>query len=111
MIESNFMTPQTTPVKLDLKKDEKLTIAWQDGKVSTYTISALRSGCPCAQCKVVREGEAKRKSALAILPGNYSGAISVMNAELVGNYALKLTFSDGHDTGIYSFEYLREMGG
>ena len=104
------MNTAATPLKLDLKKDEKLTIHWQDGRVSEYTISALRSACPCAQCKVVREGEEKKKSLLTILPGNYSGRLVVTDAQLVGNYALKLTFSDQHDSGIYSFEYLREIG-
>ncbi len=103
------MTPQTTPLRLDLKRDEKLTIAWQDGLNCDYSLSLLRSMCPCAQCKVVREGEKKKKSLLTILPGNYSGAISVVSAQLVGNYALKIEWSDKHDSGIYSFDYLREI--
>ena len=111
------MTPQTTPTRLDLKKDERLAIDWQDGRQCTYTLSLLRSMCPCAQCKTVREGSnphdispgVKKKPLLTILPGNYSGAITVVSAELVGNYALKIAWSDGHDTGIYSFEYLREI--
>lgn len=103
------MSPSTTPIRLDLKRDEKLSIAWQDGVTSEYSLSLLRSMCPCAQCKVIREGEKKKKSLLTILPGNYSGQIAVKHAELVGNYALKLEWSDDHDSGIYSFEYLREI--
>jgi len=91
---------------------------WQDGHKSVYSISLLRSMCPCAQCRVVREGGdphdispvPKKKPLLTILPGNYSGAITVTHAEMVGNYAIKLVFSDQHDAGIYSFEYLREIG-
>ena len=49
------MTPQTTPIRLDLKKDEKLEIEWQDGVRSSYTLTLLRSMCPCATCKLVRE--------------------------------------------------------
>jgi DUF971 family protein len=103
------MTRETTPLRLDLKRDEKLTIAWQDGLTCDYSLSLLRSMCPCAQCKVVREGEKKKKSLLTILPGNYSGKISVIDAQLIGNYALKIEWSDQHDSGIYSFEYLREI--
>lgn len=103
------VSPQTTPLNLDLKRDEKLTIRWQDGLVSTYPLSLLRSLCPCAQCKVIREGEKKKKSLLTILPGNYAGQITVKDAQLVGNYALKLEWSDNHDSGIYSFDYLREI--
>ena len=111
------MTPSTTPLNLDLKKDERLRIAWQDGQISTFTISQLRSICPCAVCKLTREGAdphqlmkpPEKTTRLTILPGNYSGQLAVSSAEMVGNYALKLTFTDGHDTGIYSFAYLREM--
>ncbi len=111
------MTPQNTPVRLDLKKTERLTIAWQDGRECVYSLTLLRSMCPCAQCRTVREGSnphdispgGKKKPLLTILPGNYAGAISVVNAELVGNYAIKIEWSDGHDSGIYSFQYLRDI--
>jgi len=114
------MTPPTTPVKLDLKKDKQLEIEWQDGVRSTYTLTLLRSMCPCATCKLVREQRdphdispqpaGRKKPLLTILPGNYAGEITVKHAELVGNYAMKIEWSDGHDSGIYSFQYLREIG-
>ena len=115
-----MITPQTTPLKLDLKKDKGLTIHWQDGRISTYSLTLLRSMCPCATCKLVREqrdphdispqpAEPKKKPLLTILPGNYVGEIVVKHAELVGNYAMKIEWSDGHDSGIYSFQYLREL--
>jgi DUF971 family protein len=108
------------PAKLDLKRDEKLEILWKDGQRSVYTLSYLRSMCPCAVCKMIRENrdphdllapvpEAGKKVSLTILPGNYSQPLSVLNAELVGNYAIKIDWSDEHATGIYSFEYLREI--
>src|SRR2546423_10511334 len=111
------MDPKFTPLRLDLKKEEKLEIDWQDGKRCTYSLSLLRSMCPCAQCKMVRDGSdphdispgAKRKPLLTILPGNYSGNITVLNAELVGNYALRIDWSDQHGSGIYSFDYLRQI--
>jgi DUF971 family protein len=102
---------------MDLKRDEKLDIAFQDGHQCVYTITYLRSMCPCAQCRLVRDGRdphdiapaVKPKPLLNILPGNYSGQLTVKSAEMVGKYALKIEFSDGHDTGIFSFEYLREI--
>jgi DUF971 family protein len=104
------MDPRTTARKLNLKKDEKLEVDFADGHRCTYTISYLRSMCPCAMCKTVREEQSKRKkTSLTILPGNYSGDLKATSAEMVGNYALKIAFSDGHDTGIYSFTYLREI--
>lgn len=105
------MTPETTPLKLDLKKESHLTIAWSDGRTCTYSLDLLRTMCPCALCKAVREKpkEPKKKTSLSILPGNFSGALSVTHAELVGNYALRLDWSDRHSSGIYSFEYLRSI--
>jgi DUF971 family protein len=111
------MDARTTPTRLDLKKEEKLDIDWQDGTHCTYSLSLLRTMCPCAQCRMVRDGSdphdispaPKRKPLLTILPGNFSEKITVKDAKLVGNYALKIEWSDGHDSGIYSFEYLREI--
>ena len=102
---------QTTPVRLDLKRDEKLTIAWQDGTVSIFPLVLLRKMCPCAMCKDQREAEAKRpKTSLSVLPETFVGGNpTVVDAQLVGNYAMKITWSDQHDTGIYSFQYLREI--
>jgi DUF971 family protein len=120
------MDDRTTPLRLNLKKDEKLEIEWRDGVRSTYPIGYLRSMCPCASCKAVRGGyegghppaiEAKpidappppKKLSLSILPGNYSQPLSALKAELVGNYAIRIDWSDNHGSGIYSFEYLREI--
>jgi DUF971 family protein len=118
------MTDQSTPVKLNLKKDEKLEIEWRDGRRSTYPIAYLRSMCPCASCKAVRGGyeghppaigavpppeQHPKRTSLTILPGNYAQPLSAVKAELVGNYALRIDWSDNHGSGIYSFEYLREI--
>jgi DUF971 family protein len=101
------MNFQTTPVRMHLQKDEKLEIDWKDGRKCVYSLSLLRSMCPCAQCKTTRA----QKSMLTILPGNYSGTLTAVSAELVGNYALRIDWSDDHGSGIYSFEYLREIAG
>lgn len=101
--------PQAVPIRLNLKKDEKLEIDWQDGEKSVYSISYLRSMCPCAQCKALRAEQQQRKSLLRVLPGNYSQPLSALGAELVGNYAIRIDWSDQHATGIYSFEYLKEI--
>lgn len=107
------MSLETNPTRLNLKKDEKLEIEWQDGLKSTYPISMLRAMCPCALCKQVREQDKQdkpgKKPLLQVLPGNYTNPIAVTEAELVGGYALRLEWSDGHGSGIYSFQYLREL--
>jgi DUF971 family protein len=96
--------PLAIPAKLDLKRDEKLEILWKDGTI----------------CKMVREGrdphdispqpqEPKKKPLLNILPGNYAQPLTVKNAQMVGNYAIQIDWSDDHGSGIYSFEYLRSI--
>jgi DUF971 family protein len=99
------------PAKIDLKKDRGLTIEWSDGSTSYYSIAYLRRMSPSAEMKQLREEQSKNP--LAILPASAlkacSGPLTAVNAEMVGNYALRITFSDGHDTGIYSWGYLREI--
>ena len=113
------MTPQTTPTRLHLKKDERLEIDWADGHKCVYSVTYLRSMCPCAQCRTVREGQdphridpdprPAKKPLLTILPGNYAKPLAAVGAETIGNYALRIDWSDQHGSGIYSYQYLREI--
>ncbi len=97
------------PVHLDLKKDRGLTVQWADGTASYYSVAYLRRMSPSADMRQLRDQMAKNP--LTVLPsrGSASGPLVVLDAELVGNYAIRLRFSDGHDTGIYSWTYLREI--
>lgn len=100
----------STPTKLDLKKDRGLSIEWDDGTTSYYSIAYLRKMSPSADMKHLREEMAKNP--LTVLPASAvsrSGPLVALDAELVGNYAIKIRFSDGHDTGLYSWQYLREI--
>ena len=104
--------PTTTPrpKHLDLKKDTALTVHWDDGHVSTYPIDYLRKMSPSAEMRVLREQMAKNP--LTVLPPSTlmdGEKIVATGAQMVGNYAVKIHFSDGHDTGIYSWEYLRRI--
>jgi DUF971 family protein len=94
------------PTKLQLKRDEKLTIHWTDGQISELTIRQLRRACPCASCKELKAQQAKTR--LVVMQAS-TGPIEVAEAKLVGNYALNITWSDGHAAGIYSFDYLRNL--
>lgn len=99
--------PDLTPTKLTLKRDESLTVTWPDGKVSVFPVRLLRAKCPCAGCRDLRAQ--MKKSRLAVIQKPTEGVITVTSAEKVGNYAIKLIFSDGHDDGIYSWAFLREF--
>jgi DUF971 family protein len=103
------MSSASTPIRLDLKKDKQLEIDWQDGRKCVYPLALLRSLCPCAQCRQQRDEQARNRRKLTILPGNYTGPIRVVDARMVGNYAIQIEWSDQHASGIYSFEYLRDI--
>lgn len=98
-----------SPRRLDLKKDRGLTIEWSDGSTSYYSIAYLRRMSPSAEARELRERLASNP--LTVLPGaaGSGGPLTALDAELVGNYALRIRFSDGHATGLYSWTYLRSI--
>ena len=87
----------------DIVYQNDLTIEWRDGVTSHFPFFALRDACPCAQCIDEMSGEKVLDSK------SIAADIHITNAEYVGNYGLKLTWSDTHDTGIYHFKFLREL--
>jgi len=80
-----------------------LRITWADGHVCHYTAAVLRRACPCAQC--VNEWTGQR----TLKPETISDETTIGDLNIVGRYALNVRWSDGHETGIYSFRYLREL--
>ena len=80
-----------------------LRIKWGDGRVCHYEAAALRRVCPCAQC--VNEMTGRRM----LDPQSISDDLTVETLDIVGRYALTFRWSDGHQTGIYSFRLLREL--
>jgi DUF971 family protein len=92
--------PKTSPTHIKAPHGAKVTeITWADGAVCVYPNETLRGLCPCAQCQG-HGGE------INFVPGCDS---DLRQLETVGNYALKLMWGDGHDTGLYTFKYLREL--
>jgi DUF971 family protein len=80
----------------------RVEIEWADGHRTVYTPSELRRLCPCAQC--VNEVTGERM----LDPASVPDGLTQSDLRLVGNYAVALRFSDGHETGIYPFRFLRE---
>jgi DUF971 family protein len=78
-------------------------VTWNDRHFSSYPSWYLRQNCPCASC--VEELTGRRK----ILEGSIPANLQRLNVEPVGNYALNFQWSDGHSTGIYTFDYLRQL--
>ena len=96
------------PAHLDLDRDRGLTVVWSDGSRSFFEIAYLRRMSPSAETRQLREE--MDRNPLTVLPSNpATGPISALDAEMVGNYAIRIRFSDGHHTGIYSWQYLRQL--
>lgn len=98
-----------TPTRLDLRKTEGLHLAFSDGAAGFIAIGKLRRLCPCAGCREHREQLASRPRSLTVLGDATDTPLAVESAQLVGNYALQIKWTDGHSAGIYSFVYLRSL--
>jgi DUF971 family protein len=98
------------PTKLELAAPDRLRIAWNDGQVREITLRELRDACPCATCREKRQAPPPPANVLPVLSAAELQPLRLAGAEPQGNYAYSFHFSDGHDTGIYTLELLRELG-
>jgi DUF971 family protein len=103
-----------TAVKIHVKTGAGVDIAWADGHSSHYDFTYLRDQCPCATCN----DERGKKEAMPVATTNllsspllpmYKPKPRAQAATQVGNYAIQISFSDGHSTGIFSYDYLRTL--
>ncbi len=105
------MSSMPYPESITKLDGHAIRIAWSDGMIRRYTAAALRKACPCATCREKRMAEADRpKPPLAILSEREAVVLDVMQMKPVGNYAYNLVFSDGHSSGLFTMEYLRQIG-
>ena len=91
------------PIDIQTLPSHELLVTWNDGHRSLYRFQDLRYYCPCAFC--VDEWTGKR----TIDKKQIDPEIGLNRFEAVGRYGMKLDWSDGHSTGIYSFDYLRGL--
>ena len=91
---------------------EGLTLEWGDGAVHRVTWRELRDRCPCATCATAKEQPSPAGSGglLPVLSFAETQPLRVVGMRAMGNYAYAIQFSDGHNTGIYSLEFLRLLG-
>jgi DUF971 family protein len=97
------------PLALRKEGTERLIVEWSDGHRGEYTWRHLRQHCPCASCK---EEDAKPPNPLRVLTPSElqpKPPLAPVAMEPVGRYAYKITWNDGHDTGIFTLENLREL--
>lgn len=98
-----------TPVELSVQEPNKLLIVWSDGQRREYPFAELRSRCPCATCREKRNAE-QEPNPFAVISQTEAQPVRIAGMQPVGNYAYQITFSDGHDTGIFTIDFLRELG-
>ena len=92
-----------SPAEIDKVNDKEFEILWTDGHKSIYSFTSVRAGCQCAGC--IDEWTGNTLLDKNSIPDN----IYYKNVEKVGSYALSFDWSDGHNTGIYSYELLRKL--
>ncbi len=100
-------------VKIHLTEGTGVDITWKDGHHSHWTFPYLRDACPCATCHEEREKSGRalgqpRPKPVQLLP-MYTPPSRPTKAEPVGRYAIKFTWADGHESGIYSWDFLRRL--
>jgi DUF971 family protein len=91
------------PREISQESNTQLRITWADDRVCNYNAAALRRVCPCAQCMNEWTGQRTLKTEVI------SDEVEINDLTIVGRYALNFRWSDGHETGIYSFQYLRDL--
>jgi len=101
-----------TAVKIHVKTGAGVDVEWADGHASHYDFVFLRDNCPCATCN--DERGKKESHASGTLPASpllpmYKPKLRAQAATQVGNYAIQISFNDGHSTGIFSYDYLRTL--
>ena len=93
-------------LKIKLVESDNLNIEWDDGHSSFIPLRTLRDSCPCAGC----QGETVllktyKPAQQDLKPGRYN----LMGIQQVGHYAIQISWGDGHDTGIYTWDFLRDL--
>ena len=96
----------TAPPTAIKRRDEGIEITWTAGATPVLVLArALRLACPCAECVEEMTGQP------LLDPARIAPDIKPMHLDLVGSYALRVRWSDGHATGLFTWVKLREVGG
>ena len=93
------------PVQIIEESDSEMSIKWSDDAETRYDARRLRLACPCAGC--INEWTGEKMLDANSIPAE----LSFRHISIVGRYALNFHFSDGHETGIFTFKFLRELSG
>ena len=105
-------TAAADPEHIAISKSKGIKIDWKDGHQSDYPLSYLRDECPCATCTGAH-GTEPQKSTYSKPDASpfqmYKPALKMLSVEPIGSYAIRINWSDGHNSGIYSWVHLRKV--
>ncbi len=108
------MMDTVVPTSLQRDGEAALIIGWSDGTSRRYAAADLRKHCPCATCREKRDAGADigagKPKMLPVLSLQEARPLRVEHMRPVGNYAYNIAFSDGHDSGIFTFGQLLDLG-
>lgn len=94
------------PTSIKQNADKTITMTWDDGLSTPFTVEQLRDECPCAECK----GEQiLMHQILPVVKPKRPGHYDITAIVPVGSYAIQISWGDGHATGLYSWDYLRHL--
>ena len=91
------------PIEIGRANQHDVKVVWPGGHVSIYPARQLRLSCPCAGCVDEITGEVR------LIETSIPQNVHPVKIDLIGRYAMSVTWSDGHNTGIYAFDRLRRM--
>ena len=114
------MATPITPLEIRRAGSRGLTITWSNGHTQELSSELLRRSCPCASCREARGDESHsrpltgerapgKKRSLIIVENTLEEQLDLSAIWGVGQYAIGIRWADGHDSGIYTFEYLRSL--
>jgi ATP-binding protein involved in chromosome partitioning len=92
------------PLKVKVRDKEFLDITWDNGKENSLKLSNLRNQCPCALCNAEKD-----EWSPSYIPLYTREQLNIVQIKVVGTYALGIEWEDGHNTGIYDYEYLYKL--
>ena len=101
-------SPSTEAEHIAISKSKGIKIDWSDGHQSDYSLRYLRDHCPCASCTGAH-GDKPAKAAEVSPFQMYQAALKIQAVQPAGSYALVIEWNDGHKSGIYSYDHLRDI--
>lgn len=102
------MSLSTDPEHIAISKSKGIKIDWKDGHHSEYGLVYLRDKCPCANC-TGSHGTPPRQPEFDNPFQMFKPVLKMLTVEPVGAYAVRINWSDGHNSGIYSWEHFRRI--